>query len=127
MRGSKKSRHENGVRSALRDGSRYWTMYLIQVLLPLNANDGQPLPREHFALVREELQKQFGGLTVYSRSPAEGLWQEDSSQTVRDNIVLFEVMTEALDRQWWKSYRSKLEERFQQEEIVVRAQDIERL
>jgi hypothetical protein len=103
------------------------TMFLVQVLLPLNANDGQALPREHFSLVREELQKQFGGLTVYSRSPAEGLWQEDSSQTVRDNIVLFEVMTDNLDRQWWQQYRDELESRFQQEEIVIRAQEIERL
>lgn len=102
-------------------------MFLIQVLLPLNANDGQPLPREHFARVREELRNEFGGLTVYSRSPAEGLWQEDSNQTVRDTIVLFEVMTEALDREWWQEYRGDLERRFQQEEIVVRAQEIERL
>jgi hypothetical protein len=47
-------------------------MYLIQVMLPLNANDGSPLPRDHLLRVRKELQDPFGGLTVYSRAPAEG-------------------------------------------------------
>lgn len=102
-------------------------MFLIHVLLPLNANDGQPLPRDTFSLVRAELQKKFGGLTVYSRAPAEGLWQENSVETVRDNIVLFEVMTDDLDRDWWREYRIQLEQRFRQQELVIRAQEIERL
>jgi len=44
-----------------------------------------------------------------------------------DEIVIFEVMTETLDRDWWSEYRLELERRFRQREIVVRAQTIEQL
>src|SRR6476619_6313796 len=97
-------------------------MYLIQVMLPLNANDGKRLPGDHFSLVRKELQDRFGGLTVYSRAPAEGLWQDDGTRTVHDNIVLFEIMADELDRDWWHQYRRRLENRFHQEEVVIRMQ-----
>jgi hypothetical protein len=38
---------------------------------------------------------------------------------------VYEVMTPQLDPRWWSDYRRKLEERFRQESIVVRAQPIE--
>lgn len=41
--------------------------------------------------------------------------------------MVYEVMTEQLDRAWWADYRRALEVRFQQEEVVVRAQSMERL
>jgi hypothetical protein len=74
-----------------------------------------------------ELSSRFGGVTVYSRSPAEGLWKSDSNELVQDEIVLFEVMTKDLDRAWWRKYRRELERRFEQTEIVARAQKIKRL
>jgi len=40
---------------------------------------------------------------------------------------VYEVMVESLDRAWWAQYRSRLERRFNQEELVVRAHEIERL
>jgi Domain of unknown function (DUF4186) len=40
---------------------------------------------------------------------------------VHDEIVVFEVMTEALDARWWSNYRLQLERDFRQDEIVVRA------
>lgn len=103
-------------------------MYLIQVLLPLYDNDANPIPPGRFQQVRDELAARYGGLTVYSRSPAEGLWQEDTGgRPVHDELILFEVMTEQLDQPWWSAYRRELEQRFAQEEIVVRAQNITRL
>jgi hypothetical protein len=108
-------------------GTSLITMFLIQILVPANdgpVTAGQPNP---FAQMREELKQKFGGLTVYSRAPAEGLWQEDENHTVQDNIVLFEIMADTLDRAWWAAYRRILEVRFDQQEIVIRAQEIERL
>ncbi len=103
-------------------------MYLIQVLLPLYDNDANPLPPALFQQVRSELSSRFGGLTVYSQSPAEGLWQEEEhDRPVHDELILFEVMTEQLDRPWWSDYRQQLETRFEQEEIVIRAHGITRL
>jgi hypothetical protein len=102
-------------------------MHLIQILLPLYDNDGQPQPRALFDAVRAELTEQFGGLTAYTRAPAEGLWEEGPAPVRRDEIVLLEVMVDSLDRPWWRRYRHSLEQRFRQEQVVVRAQQIELL
>jgi len=99
-------------------------MILVQLLLPLYGNTHEPLPRDVFQQTREEILAQFGGLTAYTRSPASGLWQEDNGTTVHDEILIYEVMTDALDEEWWRAYRAELEKRFQQDALVVRAQEI---
>jgi hypothetical protein len=96
-------------------------MYLVQILLPLNRNDGQRQPPELFGAVRDELVARFGGLTAYSRSPAVGLWTGAGERTDRDDVVIVEVMTDDLDHGWWDSFRRLLEDRFEQSAIVVRA------
>src|SRR4051812_25417848 len=100
-------------------------MHLIRVLLPLFDNAGRPLPRELFRAVAAELTDRFGGLTAYTRAPAEGLWKEDADTTARDDVVLFEVMADALDRPWWRTYRADLEKCFRQEQVLIRAQAVE--
>ena len=99
-------------------------MHLIQLLRPLYDNDGAVLPRTLFDGVREELSGRFGGLTAFTRAPAEGLWR-DEGKAQHDDIVIFEVMADSLDRDWWRAYRRELESRFRQEELVIRVQDIE--
>ena len=69
----------------------------------------------------EELKRKFGGVTVYDRSPAKG-----KTVTSSDDIVIFEVMTDDLERAWWSSCRARLEAKFAQE-ILIRAASIERL
>jgi hypothetical protein len=103
-------------------------MHLVQLLLPLYDNDGQPLPQLAFRRVSSELAHEFGGLTAFTRAPAEGVWKEhDNARPINDDIVVFEVMTEELDRAWWRAYRTELERRFRQGLVVVRAQEIEQL
>src|SRR5690606_551151 len=103
-------------------------MHLIQVLLPLYDNDANPISPELFQRVRSELSSRYGGRTVYSQSPAGGLWQVDERQSpVHDELILFDVMTDQLDRAWRSDYRRQLEERFVQEEIEIRAHRITRL
>jgi hypothetical protein len=101
-------------------------MHLVQILLPLYAADGDRLPQAQFSAVRAELVERFGGLTAYSRAPASGLW-DDGGDVQRDDIVVYEVMVDHLDRAWWAQYRLALAQRFRQQELVVRAQAIERL
>jgi hypothetical protein len=50
-------------------------MHLIEIFLPLNANDGTPQPVELFRHAREQLADQFGGVTAFSRNPARGISQ----------------------------------------------------
>ncbi|WP_145247766.1 hypothetical protein [Pseudomonas oryzihabitans] len=102
-------------------------MYLIQLLLPLNDNDGKRLPGALFQEVREELVARFGGLTAFSRAPVEGLCQDEAERVEDDDLLVYEVMTEALDRAWWADYRRRLEAAFRQREILIRAQPTERL
>ena len=97
-------------------------MHLVQILLPLFDNAQQPLPRELYRAVMGELTERFGGLTALTRAPAEGLWQDEETRTSRDEIVVYEVMAETLDVDWWQTYRQSLECRFRQERVVVRAQ-----
>lgn len=101
-------------------------MHLVQILLPLADNDGQPFPPSLFAAVRAELADRYGGITVYRRAPAEGLWCDDGKAS-RDDVAIHEVMVDTLDRDWWADYRAGLEARFRQDEVLVRAVAVERL
>lgn len=101
-------------------------MHLVQIILPLRTKDGQKIPRQLFDAVRQELVREFGGVTAFTRSPAEGFW-ETHGDVQRDDVILYEVMADAVDRAWWAKYRELLESRFSQQEIVIRAQAMERL
>ena len=49
-------------------------MHLVQILLPVYDNEGNELPQVEFRRVRSELSHRFGGLTAFTRAPAEGIW-----------------------------------------------------
>lgn len=99
-------------------------MHLIQILLPITVDD--PDGGKTLGNVRDTLAERFGGVTLYRNAPAEGLWKDEGAMEV-DTIVVAEVMTEHLDREWWAGYRREMERRFKQDEIVVRAFDMSRI
>jgi hypothetical protein len=96
-------------------------MYLVQILLPLYTNERQLFPDEAYERVRETLTEQFGGVTAYQRSPALGHWKQTDVVIIRDDIVVFEVMLDILDRVWWAAYREQLRQIFRQDKLIVRA------
>jgi hypothetical protein len=102
-------------------------MHLVQILLPLRDNDDRPFPRADFDRVNQELTDRFGGVTAYLRSPASGAWREDGGDVTHDDVAIIEVMDESLDRAWWTSYRHDLEHRFRQDEVLIRANEVERM
>jgi hypothetical protein len=102
-------------------------MHLVQLLLPLTDNAGCPFPPAHYTAVRDELTTRFGGLTSYSRAPAEGVWNDAEAGPARDDIAVYEVMVDALERDWWTELRARLERDFAQDELVIRAHAAERL
>ncbi len=102
-------------------------MYLIQILLPVYDNEGIQFAVARYVETRDELVERFGGLTTYTQAPASGLWQENQERTVRDDLVIYEVMAGKIDSDWWAQYRAALEARFSQEKIVVRAHAIRML
>ncbi|MDB4916960.1 MAG: hypothetical protein JWM95_4604 [Gemmatimonadetes bacterium] len=92
------------------------TSYLVQLPLPLYDEEGNYFPAGHYTEIRREFTSRFGGVTSYSRAPAEGLWEDDRGHAQRDEIMVCEVMTDTLDRAWWSTYRHSLEDRFAQDE-----------
>jgi hypothetical protein len=102
-------------------------MYLIQLLLPLHDNNKKEFPNTYFNTVREDLTERFGGVTAFVRSPAVGLWKEVNDELNRDEVVMFEVMADQLDKDWWTGYRSHLQEKFRQDEVLVWASTITKL
>jgi hypothetical protein len=102
-------------------------MYLVQLLLPVQDGEGQPFNRKLFEELTAELTKRFGGLTAYTRAPATGIWEERPGHPVQDQVVVYEVMTEDLEATWWATLRQRLEAQFDQDELVVRAQEMRRL
>jgi hypothetical protein len=102
-------------------------MHLIQLLLPLHDNQHRVFPPAAFEKVREHLTIRFGGVTAFVRSPAVGLWKEGADDVNRDDVVMFEVVTEQLDKAWWANYRQQLQDEFRQEELLVWASEITKL
>ena len=96
-------------------------MYLVQILLPLFDNEGHAFDVGDYVRLRSELADRFGGVTAYTRAPARGVWKDEAGETNRDDIVIFEVMTGELDREWWTAFRKQLEVRFRQDTLIVRA------
>jgi len=102
-------------------------MHLIQLLLPLHDNDGRPFSASYFAQVRRDLTDRFGGVTAFIRAPADGLWKESADDINRDQILMFEVLAEQLDRDWWSLYRKQLQNKFRQDEVLIWASTITKL
>ncbi|MHC8410710.1 hypothetical protein ACYZTR_11310 [Pseudomonas sp. Hz4] len=63
-----------------------------------------PQPLELFRRVREQLADQFGGVTAFTRNPAKGISLLEDNERSEADIIVHEVMVEAVDRLWWQSY-----------------------
>ena len=109
------------------DGDVILNMHLIQLLLPLHDNEGRPFSVNHFTQVRRDLTDCFGGVTAFIRAPAVGLWKESADDINHDQVVMFEVLAEELDRDWWSLYRKQLQNKFRQDEVLIWASNITKL
>jgi hypothetical protein len=101
-------------------------MFLVDILLPLQDERGEPFPAEYYDRLAQSLTERFGGVTSFARSPGEGRWKNRGA-TERDEIVVIEVMADNIDRAWWSDLRRDLMKEFKQEDIVIRSQAMERL
>jgi hypothetical protein len=94
-------------------------MHLVQILLPRADNSGRPFREQEFDKVKEELAREFDGVTAYLRAPAEGLWKQGQNAS-HDDIVIFEVMADEMSLDRWRERRRALELRFRQDRVVIR-------
>jgi hypothetical protein len=102
-------------------------MHLVQLFLPLADDAGQRFPKAEFDAVRDLLADRHGGVTSFVRAPAIGLWEDAAGHVERDDIVLFEVRVDVLDREAWATLARELARRFRQDEVLIRALPMERL
>lgn len=99
-------------------------MHLVQVFFPLTT-----APERENALreVRQMLIDRFGGVTAFTRAPADGAWRDSNDRVEHDQIVILETMVETLDPAWWRQIRTDLETRLGEEEILIRSHPIQKL
>jgi hypothetical protein len=101
-------------------------MVLIQILLPVAVPaDSHRQSRAAFDETRRELVERFGGITAYTRAPAEGVWTAPGGGRELDTVIMVEVITASFDRTWWRAYAATLARRFEQEAIHVRALSVD--
>ena len=98
--------------------------HLVQILLPVRDDDGRSFQEADYERVASDLTCRFGGVTAFTRSPAQGRWLADG-KTEHDDIVVVEVIDPDFDRTFWEGYRVELESRFRQDVILIRAQQTE--
>jgi hypothetical protein len=64
----------------------------IDIYLPLDYNDGEPIPVSKFASVEDELLSRFGGVTsMQRRFPLHGMWLS-GTEIYYDEVVVFSAM-----------------------------------
>jgi hypothetical protein len=100
--------------------------HLVQILLPTRTGNREPVAQARFEELLQELTNRFGGVTSFARAPGQGLW-ESGGDVERDNIAVIEAMTAEIDPPFWQAFRRKLERELAQQEIVIRAQQVNRL
>lgn len=97
---------------------------MIQLYLPLYDPEGRAFPPSDYDGIKKELTEKFGGLTMYTRSPAIGLWKENAEKIVKDDILIYEVIAPELEQDFWPAYKEKLKKKFKQDEILIRCASI---
>ncbi len=102
-------------------------MNLVEIFIPQYYPNGRKIESNRLKNLQQELAERFGGVTAFVRSSASGLWEDEDGHVKQDEIAVFEVMAAELDRDWWKSFRQKLEAEFDQDEILIRATQTERI
>ena len=65
----------------------------IDIYLPLDFNDGRPIPESRYLSLQQELLARFGGVTsVQHQFPLQGVWQS-GADVYHDRVVVFNVMS----------------------------------
>lgn len=90
-----------------------------EILLPLAFNDGQPVPDDLIGATLVELRAQFGSISVETQR-IQGTWLH-LGQEYRDDLarVFVDVPDKASAKKFFKEFKERLKERFQQVDIWI--------
>lgn len=96
----------------------------VDIYLPLEYNDGRPVPDSKFLSLQQELLSRFGGVTTMQRQfPLQGIWQSHA-HTYYDRVVVLSVMdfreANQLDSlRYLEKLKGRLKRKFEQLEILI--------
>ena len=96
----------------------------IDVYLPLDYNDGRPIPESKYLALQRERLNRFGGVTSVQRAfPLQGVWQS-GTDVYHDRVVVFSVMDFREEKQlaclrYLEGLKGRLKKKFDQLEILI--------
>ena len=100
---------------------------LVQLFVPLYDQAGKAFPENYYTKLTARLKEKFGGVTIYSRSPATGLWKQEGAKTVQDKLLIYEILSSTIDNSYWQELKVQLEKQFNQDELLVLLTKIRKL
>jgi hypothetical protein len=101
----------------------------IDIYLPLDFNDGRPIPESRYVALQQELLSRFGGVTSLQRQfPLQGLWRS-GEQVFQDRVVVFTVMNfraenEFQNLRYLERLKSRMKRKFDQLEVLITLQEL---
>jgi hypothetical protein len=101
----------------------------IDIHLPLDYNDGRPIPESKYVALQQELLSRFGGVTSLQRQfPLQGLWRS-RGQDFQDRVVVFTVMdfrgeNQFSTLQYLERLKKRLKRKFDQLELLITIQEM---
>ena len=96
----------------------------IDLYLPLDYNDGEPIPESKYVALQQELLHRFGGVTSVQRQfPLQGVWQA-GADVYYDRVVVFTVMdfrpeTQLQGLRYLERLKGRLKKKFDQLEVLI--------
>jgi hypothetical protein len=96
----------------------------IDIYVPLDYNDGRPIPESKHVSLQGELLDRFGGVTSVQRQfPLQGIWQS-GTDIYHDRVVMFSVMdfrdeTQLECLHYLERLKKRLKKKFDQLEILI--------
>ncbi len=96
-----------------------------ELLLPLEFNDGRPVPREYLAEIAIEIQRRFGGVS-WETQAIEGIWRQGGvAYRDRLNRVFVDAEDSKENREFFRSIKNRLKSQLQQLDIWLTVHPIE--
>ena len=123
---SKAQAHCRGARLVHHRRSMNDSLRRFEVLLPLNFNDGQPVPRQLLDLTRHEFKERFGAISTETQS-IRGSDRGTDSEGDKLVRIFLDVPDSPENRAFFSEAKERLKTRFEQEEIWITTHVIERL
>jgi hypothetical protein len=101
----------------------------IDIYVPLDYNNGEPIPATKFISLEGELLRRFGGVTSLQRKfPLRGVWYS-GTEIYYDEVIVFSAMdlsetTQLECLRYLQRLKERLKKKFDQLEILITVTDM---